>query len=100
VQDLEITLSGGPDVIRLQVPVHDVVGMGEVERLSEGPEDQANFFQRQAAALSDHVAKGLPGDVFKDNERFPFLETGVKYRGDSRVGKVSPDPRLPDKCVP
>ncbi len=50
VEDLELALFGGADILGLQVAVHDPPAVREVERLGERANDQPHLVERQPAS--------------------------------------------------
>jgi hypothetical protein len=48
------------NVLRLDVPVHHALVVGEVERLGDAPADSHCFFQRQRAFALESLAEALP----------------------------------------
>src|SRR5262249_60137504 len=97
VQDLEMALGRGPDILRLQIAMYDMLGMGKIERLRERSKDQANLFQGQARTPPKHFTKGFSRNVFKDDKRLLSVKYEVKNRGTSWMRDIGPNPCLFDE---
>ena len=85
VEDLELPLLGCPDVLGLEVAMHDLPLMRKIERLRQRTDDHPHFIQRQPAAALDHLAEGFTLDVLEHRERTVVLKAEVEHRGNRRM---------------
>ena len=61
VEDLELPLLGGADVLGLQVAMDDPPAVREVERLGQRADDQSHLVERQpASAFEERRAAARP----------------------------------------
>src|SRR5262249_38442552 len=100
VEDLEMALGRGPDVLGLEVAVDHLVAVGEVKGLGQRPENEPDLVQGQPAAATQQLVEGFARVVLKDNERLLVVEPEVIKGGDRGVGEVGSNACLFGKSLP
>jgi hypothetical protein len=85
VQEFEIPMPVRSDVFGLQIPVDDVVGMGEVKCLSKGSNYWPDLDEWKPAPAVQQSAKGLAGNVLKYCEWLACVQTKVENSSNGRM---------------
>ena len=76
----------------------DALGMGARDAFEDRLDECAGLFDRERSLFVEHLAQGLPLDVFKDQVGQPFEFADVVDRDDVGVGQAACYARL-QRCL-
>ena len=96
----QVRAPGEQDVAGFDVAVHEVVGVGRVQRSGHLVEDRQEIGDRQRPLLREHCAEGVPVDIPHDEVELAVGITGGVDRDDVRVVDRGGQLRLLGEAVP